>query len=143
MSGVLLDTNLLIYAYATDVGDARIGPAKAVFEKVARDGNGHVSVQNLTEFSSVCLTKRNPPVPSAGVRKALEGFEVVFRILEVKPSTVRSAISAVESYRFSFWDSLIWAVAREHGISEILSEDFQDGQEVEGVRFRNPLKSAR
>jgi predicted nucleic acid-binding protein len=39
----------------------------------------------------------------------------------------------------SFWDSLIWAVAKEGGVPYLLSEDFEDGVVVEGVEFINPF----
>ncbi len=35
---------------------------------------------------------------------------------------------------------LIWATARDAGVPIVLSEDFQDGREIEGVRFVNPFK---
>jgi predicted nucleic acid-binding protein len=40
----------------------------------------------------------------------------------------------------SFWDAMLWAVAKENEVTEIGTEDFQDGRLAEGVRFRNPLR---
>ena len=39
----------------------------------------------------------------------------------------------------SFWDALIWSAAVECSVGIIYSEDFQDGRELEGVRFVNPF----
>jgi len=39
----------------------------------------------------------------------------------------------------SFWDALIWAAAKEDGVAELYSEDFQNGREIEGLRFINPF----
>ena len=39
----------------------------------------------------------------------------------------------------SFWDAMLWATARRAGCSAILSEDFQDGQVLQGVRFIDPF----
>ena len=39
----------------------------------------------------------------------------------------------------SFWDSLIWAVAKEGGVPYLLTEDLDDGATLEGVRFVNPF----
>ena len=33
----------------------------------------------------------------------------------------------------------MWAAARTAGAAVLLTEDFQDGQEVEGVRFVDPF----
>ena len=37
------------------------------------------------------------------------------------------------------WDAQIWAVAYLHQIPIVLSEDFQNNQVIEGVRFLNPF----
>jgi hypothetical protein len=37
------------------------------------------------------------------------------------------------------WDPQIWATARVHQIPVILTESFDAGQTVEGVRFVGPL----
>ena len=34
------------------------------------------------------------------------------------------------------------ATARDAGVSVVLSEDFQDGREIDGVRFVNPFKQS-
>jgi predicted nucleic acid-binding protein len=39
----------------------------------------------------------------------------------------------------SFWDALIWSAPVENNVAVIYTEDFQDGREVEGVRFVNPF----
>ena len=38
-----------------------------------------------------------------------------------------------------FWDGMLWSVARRAGAQMLLSEDFQDGRVLEGVRFLNPF----
>jgi predicted nucleic acid-binding protein len=39
----------------------------------------------------------------------------------------------------SFWDAQIWAAARLHRIPVVLSEDFNPGAVIEGVRFVDPF----
>jgi predicted nucleic acid-binding protein len=46
---------------------------------------------------------------------------------------------AVREYQLPFWDALLWATARRAGVAVLVSEDFQDGRVVEGVRFANPF----
>ena len=53
------------------------------------------------------------------------------------------ALDGIPRYGLSFWDSLIWATARENQVFTIFSEDFQDGREIEGVRFVNPFRTNR
>ena len=46
---------------------------------------------------------------------------------------------AVQQHEFAFWDAMIWAVAREAGVTLLLSEDFQHNRVLDGVRFVNPF----
>jgi len=39
----------------------------------------------------------------------------------------------------SFWDAMLWATVRRAGVRLLVSEDFQDGQTIEGVRIINPF----
>jgi predicted nucleic acid-binding protein len=46
------------------------------------------------------------------------------------------------SHGFSYWDAQLWACARLHHTRLVLSEDFTDGQVIEGVRFVDPFRPA-
>ena len=59
--------------------------------------------------------------------------------MSLTPEVVLEAAQAVFRYRMCFWDAQIWAAAKLHGAAEVLSEDFTDGQTIEGIRFRNPF----
>ena len=39
----------------------------------------------------------------------------------------------------SYWDAQLWATARLNQVEVVLSEDFQDGRALDGVRFVNPF----
>jgi len=45
----------------------------------------------------------------------------------------------VRQYQFSFWDAQIWAAAKLNQVPVVLSEDFNAGAIIEGVRFVNPF----
>ena len=49
------------------------------------------------------------------------------------------ALAAVGDHGRSFWDAMLWATAARAGVAAILSEDFQDGRVLGGVRFVNPF----
>jgi predicted nucleic acid-binding protein len=139
MSGVLVDTNVLIAAYQAGGGDVRADRAKDVLEELAHRGDGYLSVQNLTEFSRVVQTRIATPVPAAKVREAIAQLEQVFDVLRPSSSTVGRALFGVEKHGLTFWDSMVWAVAHENGIDEVLTADLPPRAEIEGVRFRNPF----
>ncbi|HEV3026310.1 MAG TPA: PIN domain-containing protein [Planctomycetota bacterium] len=138
MSGVLIETNVLIRAYQTDLQDPRTAKAKAAVEDLARRGDGYVALQNLDEFTAVLLERSLPAVGASRLRDALSEIEGVFGVLRPGARTLSSALHGVEKHRLSFWDSMIWAVARENGIDEVLTSD-PPREEIEGVRYRNPF----
>lgn len=138
MSGVLIDTTVLIRAF-TDDQDPLTAKARAAVEAVARRGNGYVTVQNLDEFSALLLRRAEPAVEPARLRQALAGLEDVFGVLRPGARTLNSALHGVEKHQLGFWDSMIWAVAHENGIDEVLTDDPPRGM-IEGVRYRNPLE---
>jgi predicted nucleic acid-binding protein len=49
------------------------------------------------------------------------------------------ALEAVHAHRLPFWDAMLWASAQRGGVSHMLSEDFQDGFELQDVTFINPF----
>ena len=53
---------------------------------------------------------------------------------------VLEAIRGVKDHNFSYWDALIWATARLNQIRIVLSEDFSDHANIEGVLFVNPFE---
>jgi predicted nucleic acid-binding protein len=52
---------------------------------------------------------------------------------------VTEAARGVRDHQLAYYDAQIWATARLHGVPIILSEDFQTGRTLEGVRFVNPF----
>jgi predicted nucleic acid-binding protein len=140
MGGVLIDTDVLIQAYRTDVKDPRTAKAKDAVEDLARRGNGYVAAQNLEEFAALLLKRALPAVEASRVRDALSGLEDVFGVLHPGARTISSALHGVEKHRLAFWDSMIWAVAHENGIEEVLTAEPPSHPQIEGVRYRNPFE---
>ncbi|MBI3858502.1 MAG: PIN domain-containing protein [Planctomycetes bacterium] len=139
MGGVLVDTDILIRAYQAGGGDPRSGRAKDALEDLARRGDGYLSIQNLAEFSRVVQAKVDPPVPASKVRETIAQLERVFDVLRPSSDTLHHALLGVEKHGLEFWDSMVWALAHENGLSEVLTEDLPPRALIEGVRYRNPL----
>ena len=45
----------------------------------------------------------------------------------------------IYSNHASWWDALVWAVARENGVGLIYTEGMPGAAEIEGVRYVNPF----
>jgi len=128
-----LDTNVLVYAVTQ--GDARTARA----EELLLSG-GVVSVQVLNEFTAVARRKLQMPWAEAG--EAVEAFLVLC------PSPVpitleihQAARTIAEKLGCNIYDALVLAAALEAGCDTLYSEDFQDGQVIEGqLTVRNPFR---
>lgn len=138
----LVDTNVVVYAYDLDDPVKHV-VAKDLLRSLSDSGHLHFSVQVFNEFASVMISgkKRSPRKPDE-VREILVELAATGRILPLDWSITERALDAVTRHGLSFWDALVWAVAREHGIPVLYTEDFQHGRDVDGVRFLNPFAAA-
>jgi predicted nucleic acid-binding protein len=50
-------------------------------------------------------------------------------------------MAASRQHLLSTWDAMLWATVKAAGCRVLLTEDLQDGRDLEGVRFVNPFDS--
>ena len=138
---VLVDTNVLVYCYDED-DPAKNKIAKELVREHLRARTMAITPQVLNEFVAA-ITKPSRPQPMSWERvDRVAGYYHRFcHMLPFGPHTTFKAINGAYRHGLSFWDALIWASAREAGVPLILTEDFQHGREVEGVKFINPFLS--
>lgn len=135
---VLLDTNVLVYAFDADSPEKQ-QIAIELLERVASDGSACLSSQVIGEFF-VAVTRRFPgSMTSEIAAQHTERFAEVFEVHDGGVRVVLEALRGVVRYGFSFYDAQIWAVARMNRVPRVLSEDFSAESEIEGVRFENPF----
>jgi predicted nucleic acid-binding protein len=138
MSGevVSLDTNILIYSIDLDSG-GRHDTALALFQRLTPT-NCVLSLQALCEFFSAVTRKRLMPVDDALAQ--MNDWQQLFPVVSARAATLGRATAGLKRYQLSFWDAMLWATVREAGVATLLSEDFQHGQDLEGVRIIDPFK---
>jgi predicted nucleic acid-binding protein len=133
-----LDTNIFAYA-AHPAATRKTEVAFKLIEDGLDTGNGIVSYQVVQEFFSLAFRK---------FPKAMSGFEAeeylntVFRPLlavHSSPALYVSALQVYGRYRFSWYDSLIVAAARQADCSILYTEDLQHGLQIENLRVTNPF----
>jgi predicted nucleic acid-binding protein len=135
----MIDTNVLIYAADPAAGDKKIR-AQDLIQALADADRLAVSVQVLNEFYTVATRPHRPPSLSHDeASQIVRDLAASASVLSLTAVTTLRALEAIPRHGFSFWDALIWAVARENNIPVIYTEDFQHGRDVEGVLFRNPF----
>ena len=130
-----LDTSTLVYSADTDAG-RRHERAKKIIEH-AFDCDCILPFQVLAEFMRVATRKKFlAPDEARGIVTEYAG---IFRVVHADTHSLLAADAAVREHNLSFWDAMIWAVARKAGCSALITEDMQDGRTLDGVTFLNPF----
>jgi predicted nucleic acid-binding protein len=133
---ISFDSNILVYAADRAAGERHVA-AVDLLERSIRRGNCIQTLQSLCEFFNVVTRKSGI---EAGIAAAfVEGWLSVMLVEAATPADLGEAMRAVGVYRIGFWDAMLWATARRAGVRILFSEDFQDGQTIEGVRILNPF----
>jgi len=136
MPTILMDTNILVYTF--DPRDVeRQEKAISLLLQLEGNGAGCLSVQCLSEFVNAVIAKRRLTIDQAIVQ--VEKWSNSFPVFNLTPQIVLEAARGVRDHGLAYYDSQIWAAARLNQIPVVFSEDFQDGQVLEGVRFANPF----
>ena len=95
------------------------------------------ALQSLCDFFNV-VTRKSGVEPAAAAELVV-AWSAAMRIECAQPQDLDAAMRAVTEHRLSFWDAMLWATVRRAGGRLLISEDFQDGRILEGVRFLNPF----
>jgi predicted nucleic acid-binding protein len=139
VSRVLLDTNILVYAYDRSE-EVKRGRAVALLAALQERHEILLSAQVLGEFFWVSTRKLAAPLLAHEAEQLLIDFSQAWSIVPVTWGVVGGAARGVIEHGLSYWDAQLWAVAHQNDIAFILTEDMQDGRSVEGVQIRNPLR---
>lgn len=138
MPPVLIDTNLLVYLY--DVNNPnKAARARLVLDHLEFTRTGRLSVQSLSEFLHVSTHKLDPPLTWSDALDQASLFTRLWPVFDLTPMIILEAARGARDHNLAYYDAQIWAIARLNQVTTIFSEDFSDGQVLEGVRFINPF----
>jgi predicted nucleic acid-binding protein len=129
------DSNILVYALDRDAGDRHRIASRLMAQ--AHEMDCMLTLQALAEFFFVVTRKAGMPVEDA--RAQIDDWRALFPVRPADPDTLTRAIAAVRDHRLAFWDAMLWACAKDGGCGLLVSEDFQHGRTLNGVRFHNPF----
>ncbi len=135
--GTFVDTNVLVYAYDIDAGEKH-DIAKARLQDLWEQRSGLLSSQVLQEFYVTVTRKLAEPLPRQTAREVISAF-TAWPVHRPDLDDIVAASQVEERRRLSFWDALIVVSARRSGAKELLTEDLQDGQRLDGVVVVNPF----
>jgi len=140
LTTVLIDTNVL--GYRLDGRQpAKRARAHEVLVELQPLGIASLTTQVLGEFFRVVTKRLQPPISPADAHLLLRQLIQSFNTWPVDRSVVLEAARGVRDHQISYWDAQLWATALRHGATVVLSEDFSDGQTIEGVTFKDPFAS--
>jgi predicted nucleic acid-binding protein len=140
MPPVLIDTNLLVYLYDTGSPD-KAAQARRILDRLELTRSGRLSVQSLAEFLNVSTRKLDPPLSRGDALAQASLFTRMWPIFDLTPLIVLEAGRGARDHGLPYYDAQIWAAARLNQVTVVFSEDFSDGQVLEGVRFVNPFSA--
>jgi predicted nucleic acid-binding protein len=125
------DTNVLLYLISRDAD-------KAKRSEELLSARVSVSVQVLNEFANVAWRKH-----SLDWTELTETLAGIRHFVELHPLTLDThlrGLALAERYRFSVYDAMIVAAAMQADCDTLLSEDFRDGQVIDGrLKVVNPF----
>ena len=132
-----VDTNILLYAHDRDTPAKQTVALRLWQSWLQQPGETALSVQVLQELHANLTRKGLSRAEANAIVRDLYGLPVVENTLEL----FDAALAARERWQLSLWDAMILAAAQASGASELITEDFNAGQDNGGVVARNPFAS--
>lgn len=137
---VFVDANVLVYS--RDASEPRKQVlADAWLHHLWETRRGRVSFQILHEFYVTVTQKLEPGLRKSAARRDVSAL-LTWRPIVLDEVVMENAWAVQDRYRLGWWDALVVAAAQVTGCISLLSEDFQDGQNLGGVRVIDPFAHA-
>ena len=139
---ILVDSNILVYAY--DISEKQKRPKALKLIEDCWEGKLKlcVSVQNLSEFFYVLTNKVQYPLSSTETGERVNAIlnSPKWQVFSITKEVISEAIALCKRYGINYWNSLIVAVMKRNRISKIYTENTRDFLKVAGIEVINPLK---
>jgi predicted nucleic acid-binding protein len=133
---VFFDTNVLVYLYSIDEPEKQ----QAALKQIEVSENRWISTQVLSELSNTLHKKFN--LEYSAIVNVLAEIQESFQVITVLPSTIEHALHLAQTYRYSYYDSLILAASLEKTCRFLYSEDMQHQQIIDQqLTIVNPFET--
>jgi predicted nucleic acid-binding protein len=130
MSGLFLDSNVILYLLSADTQKADRAEALLSLRPL-------ISVQVLNEVTSVCHRKLKMPWPET--QALLDAVKATCSVVPLTVQTHAKALQVAQQHQLSFYDAHIVSAAMASGAHTLMSEDMHEGLNLEGMRIQNPF----
>lgn len=135
---VFVDTNVLIYA-VDNTNPQKQRAARLWRDELWKRRRGRISFQVLQEFYANATRKE--PSAREHIQAEIRNL-LTWRPVTIDELILEGAWKIQERFKLSFWDALIVAAAKVASCKYLLTEDLQEGQELDGVLVVNPFRSS-
>ena len=130
---IYLDSNILVYLFSDDEPEKQ-----QIARKLVHGHSCITGINNLNEMNCVLVQKKK-----LSVEKTKLALDYVVRDVEIaffRLATLRETLRIMERYNYSYFDSLVIAMALESNCKMLYTEDMQHGQILEKrITLWNPF----
>ncbi len=134
---IFVDTNVLVYARDSD-HPAKQERAQAWLEHLWSSAEGRISAQVLNEYYVTVTRRLEARLSPVEARADIEDL-LAWSPQPIDTDLVLRALEIGEAAQLSHWDALIVAAAQRSGCTHLLTEDLNDGQQIDTVAVINPF----
>jgi predicted nucleic acid-binding protein len=135
-ANVFFDTNVLVYLYSIDEPEKQ----QAALKQIEVSENRWISTQVLSELSNTLRKKFK--LEYSNIANVLNEIQSSFQVIIVQPNTIEHALHLAQTYRYSYYDSLILAASLEKTCHFLYSEDMQHQQVIDQkLTIVNPFET--
>lgn len=135
---IFIDTN--VFCYAVDATDPRKQQiADDIIRAALTRRDACTSYQVAQEFLNVSLKLARTPLSVFDARRFVGAAIAPLVTVWASEALLYMALDVKSRWGFGFYDSLIVAAAQQSGARTLLTEDLQDGQQLNGLRISNPF----
>ena len=140
MTGLFfVDTNILVYA--RDKSESAKQPlAREWLEHLWKTQQGRISIQVLQEYYQVVTRRLQPGLMRSIAQEDIRDL-MTWGPVAVDRQVLEHAWVAEEQFGLSWWDALIVGAARKAGCRYLLTEDLQNGQDLDGLTIVDPFRT--
>lgn len=132
-----VDTNVLVYA-RDETEPIKRDCARSILATLWRTGRGRTSHQVLVEFYATVTRTLRPGMPREAAMCDVRELQQ-WNPISPSPRLFELAWEIEDRWQLSWWDALIVAAAKLSDCTTLLSEDLQDGLDLDGLRVVNPF----
>lgn len=133
-----IDTNIFVYSFDSRESDKQQKAKELIMEALSTQ-KGVVSFQVIQEFINVATWKFVHPLSVSDCDKYIEHVFAPMCRLVPSISFYKAALECMQTWKYSWYDSLIITASLKMGCRFLFSEDLQQGQMLQDMEIRNPF----